>query len=133
MPPVLKYFKPEEVEGLDHEFCAKLDQARHIAQIPFVITSGLRTPETNQSLVAKGAAPDSAHLYGLAVDLRVENNHEVFLIISSAFAVGINRFGIYVDESNHPTHVHLDVDKEKVPEVIWVKREGKADSIIATA
>lgn len=126
MPPIFKYFKPEEIGGLDETFVEKLDRARHIAQIPFVITSGLRTPEENQSLVAKGAAPDSAHLYGTAVDLRVENNHEVFLILSSAFAVGINRFGIYVDAANQPTHVHLDVDKEKVPEVIWIKREGVA-------
>lgn len=124
MPHEWKYFKPEEVEGLDDEFVAKLDQARHIAGIPFVITSGLRTPEKNQSII--GAVPNSAHLKGLAVDLRVENGHEVFLIAKAAEKVGITRVGIYVDEKNQPVHVHLDLDPDKPNEVTFVKREGVA-------
>lgn len=122
MPHDWKYFKPEEVEGLDDEFVAKLDQARHIAGIPFVITSGFRTPEKNQSII--GAVPNSAHLKGLAVDLRVENTHEVALICDAAKAVGITRRGIYFDKSLKPVHIHLDVDPDKVSDVIFPKQEG---------
>ena len=116
------YFDDQEVLGLDEEFVAKLDKARHIAGIPFVITSGIRTPETNQSLI--GAAPDSAHLKGLAVDLRVRSSEEVGLIVSAAWVMGITRCGIYVDKAMKPLHIHLDVDPEKEPkECIFVKQE----------
>lgn len=118
------YFTDTEVEGLNEEFVAKLDMARKIAGIPFVITSGLRTPEKNQSVI--GAVPDSAHLKGLAVDLRVENSHEVALIMDAAKAAGIMRRGIYVNKAFEPIHVHLDIDAEKVDEVIFIKQEASA-------
>lgn len=125
MPPEYTYFTAEEVEGLNGEFVAKLDKARHIAQTPFIITSGLRTPEKNQSVV--GSVPDSAHLSGLAVDLRVENSHEVWQIIAALQTVGINRIGIYIDSENKPTHIHCDVDPEKVAQVIFIKREASSN------
>lgn len=131
MPPEYRYFKPSEVEGLNEDFCAKLDQARHLAGIPFKISSGLRSLETNQSII--GASPDSSHIQGLAVDLVVENSHEVYLIVHAAIAVGITRFGIYVNADNVPTHVHLDMATDRVTEVIWVKREGQPNSAPATA
>lgn len=117
------YFTDEEVLGLVPDFVAKLDKARGIAAIPFKITSGLRTLETNKSII--GAVPDSAHLQGLAVDLLVENDHEVYLIISSAISVGMTRFGIYTDSNGIPTHVHLDMATDRVNEVIWIKKEGQ--------
>jgi uncharacterized protein YcbK (DUF882 family) len=132
MPPEYRYFKPEEVVGLDETFVAKLDQARHIAGIPFQITSGLRTLAQNESTV--GAVSDSAHLQGLAVDLVVENDHEVYRIISAGIQVGITRYGIYIDTNGKPHHVHLDVstDDAHVPEVIWIKGDGKPNSAPAT-
>lgn len=133
MPPLYKYFTPEEVEGLNEDFVAKLDLARKFAGIPFTITSGLRTVQENESLVASGAVPDSAHLQGNAVDLRVANNHEVYLIIAAGVSVGITRYGIYLDSEGIPTHVHLDTATDRVSEVIWIKREGKPNSAPATA
>lgn len=121
MPHEWKYFTPEEVLNLDEEFVAKLDQARHLAGFPFVITSGFRTPEKNQSVV--GAVADSSHLKGLAVDLLVANSHEVYLIVTSSIAVGIKRIGIYVNKAFEPIHVHLDMDPDKVAEVIFIKQE----------
>lgn len=121
MPPEYRYFKPEEIAGLDEEFVAKLDQARYLAGFPFIITSGLRTPETNQSLI--GAAPESSHLKGFAVDIHVGNSHEVFLLVHAARVVGITRIGVYVDKEFNPVHVHLDVDPDKVPEVLFIKQE----------
>lgn len=131
MPHEWKYFTAEEVEGLDDEFVAKLDQARHAAQTPFVITSGFRTPEKNQSVV--GAVPDSSHLKGLAVDLLIENSHQVWQIVAGLLTVGINRIGIYVNKENVPTHIHCDTDPDKVPEVIFIKQEGQANSAPANA
>lgn len=131
MPPEYKYFTAEEVEGLNEEFVAKLDQARHIAGFPFVIASGLRTPEKNQSVI--GAVPDSSHLTGMAVDLKVENDNEVCLLVDACHEVGIYRRGIYVDSNNVPTHVHVDVDLTKPQAVIWIKREGQANTAPVSA
>ncbi len=130
---IWKYFKDEEVVGLDPQFVTQLDKARDIAGFPFVITSGFRSPEANQSII--GAVPNSAHLAGLAVDLAVENDHQVYLLISSGASVGITRFGIYINSDGKPTHVHMDVSKDDahVPEVIWIKGEGKPNSAPATA
>lgn len=122
MPPIYKHFTPEEVAGLNEEFCALLDRARHLAGIPFVITSGLRSPDKNDSII--GAVPDSAHLKGLAVDLRVSDSHQVSRIVEACLAMGINRIGIYVNKEMQPVHVHVDWDKTKVAEVIFVKQEG---------
>lgn len=127
----LTYFTAEEVSGLDPEFCSKLDLARKFANIPFKISSGFRSPEKNQSVV--GAVPDSSHLQGLAVDLVVENSHEVYLIIAASVSVGITRFGIYTNNDGIPTHVHLDVATDRVQEVIWVKKEGQPNTAPITA
>lgn len=116
-----KYFTDQEVDGLDPTFIKKLDKARGIAGIPFVITSGYRSPEKNQSVI--GAVPDSSHTKGLAVDLRVRSSHETALIVDAAKTAGINRRGIYVDSYFNPRHVHLDSDTEKVDEVLFVKLE----------
>lgn len=116
-----KHFTDDEVRGLDHGFIEKLDKAREIAGIPFVITSGLRTPEKNQSVI--GAVPDSAHLKGLAVDLRVTSSRDAALIIDAAKAAGISRRGVYVDSCWNPRHIHLDVDPDKIENVLFVKPE----------
>ncbi len=139
MPPEYKYFKPEEVVGLEPEYVAKLDMARaktiDIDEVKrgfaTVITSGLRSVEKNESVI--GAVPDSAHIKGLAIDQAVSNSHEVFLAVAALIAVGITRIGIYVDANGTPTHVHNDVDPDKPQQVIWIKREGQSNSGPATA
>lgn len=115
------YFTDQEVEGLNYEFVARLDKARGIAGIPFIITSGFRLPEKNKSII--GAVADSSHLKGLAVDLRVRTSHESALIIDAAKAVGIDRRGIYVDSYWNPRHIHLDCDTENIGNVIFIKQE----------
>lgn len=115
------HFTDNEVKGLKDELIVKLDKARGLAGIPFVITSGLRSPEANQSII--GAVPDSSHLKGLAVDLRVRSSREAALIIDAAKESGIDRRGIYVDSYWNPRHIHLDVDPDKVADVLFVKSE----------
>ena len=129
MPPRLNYFKPEEVEGLDDEYAAKLDLARgrtiqidpEKKGVAFIITSGFRTPEKNQSVV--GAVPDSSHTKGLATDLRVDSSYQVAIIVEALMSVGINRIGIYVDKDFNPIHIHNDVDPDKPPYVLFIKQE----------
>lgn len=116
-----KFFSDSEVEGLKDEFVTKLEKAREIAGIPFIITSGFRTPEKNKSVI--GSVSDSSHLKGLAVDLRVRSSREAALIIDAAKAADIDRRGIYVDSYWNPRHIHLDVDKEKIENVLFIKRE----------
>lgn len=130
MPPTYKYFTPEEVIGLDPDFVAKLDLAtaktaeinRENRRVPFIITSGFRSPEANKSII--GSVPDSAHTKGLAVDMRVYNSHEVWVIVEALAFVGINRVGIYVDKNWSPIHIHCDVDSEKIDQVLFIKQEA---------
>jgi len=128
VPPEYIYFKPEEVVGLDPEYVAKLDMAtaktaelsEEHRRVPFIITSGLRTPEKNQSV---GGIPTSSHLKGLATDLLVGNSHDVWVMVAALTAVGITRIVIYVDKDFHPVHLHNDVDPEKISQVIAIKQE----------
>lgn len=105
-----KYFKDKEIVGLDIGLVKMLDKARGIAQIPFVITSGLRTADQNG---LDHGVPDSAHLKGLAVDLRVVNDNARFLILEALIYVGFKRIGVEVD------HIHCDIDTEKDVNIIW--------------
>lgn len=130
MPPDFKYFQASEVEGLDVEFVAKLDMATaktaeisdEKRRIPFIVTSGFRSPEKNQSVI--GAVPDSSHLKGLAVDLLVSSSHDVWVMVAALNSVGITRIGIYVDKNWQPVHLHCDMDPEKVSQVVFVKPEA---------
>lgn len=106
------YFNDSEVGGLKDEFIAKLDKARGLAGIPFIITSGFRSLEANQSIA--GSVEDSSHLSGLAVDLRVSESPARFTIVKALIEVGFTRIGIY------DKHVHVDADPTKPQNVIWV-------------
>lgn len=124
-----EYFTDAETEGMDEKFMQKLVTARKKTieldpdrkGVYFRGTSWKRTFEANQSVT--GAVPDSAHLKGLAVDLRVFSSREASLIIDAAKAAGITRRGIYVDSYWNPVHIHLDDDPEKISDVIFVKKE----------
>ncbi len=118
------YFSDEEIKGLDTELVAMLDVARHKAGIPFVITDGLRTPATNTD---PNAVKDSAHLKGLAVDLRCRDYQSLWKILDGLFSSGFKRMGIYfrkVEGKTVPTHIHCDIAKDGKPqEVLWITGE----------
>lgn len=105
------YFKDSEVEGLDPELVSKLDTARKVAGVPFVITSGKRAPEENERAMG---VEGSAHISGKAVDLRVPGSRERFLMLKGLFAAGFTRIGVY------NAHIHVDTDSTKDPDVVWV-------------
>jgi zinc D-Ala-D-Ala carboxypeptidase len=105
------YFTDLEVEGLDPEFVAKLDQARHHAKTPFTITSGKRTPDDNERAMG---VEGSSHCKGLAVDLRCGDSRARKLIVAGLLHAGFSRIGIY------DRHVHVDQDPDKDSDVIWL-------------
>ena len=107
-----KYFKDSEVINLDVGLVKMLDQARELAGIPFIITSGFRTPGEN---AMAGGVKDSAHLKGIAVDLRCSSSRERFLILKGLFSVGFPRIGIYKN------HIHADIDVIKDLNVCWLE------------
>jgi len=107
----LTYFTDDEVIGLDQELCAMLDRARGLAQVPFKITSGFRTPDKNDEL--PNSVKDSAHLTGNAVDLACSDSVERYAMVTALLQSGFNRIGIY------GLHVHADNSKTLPQGVIW--------------
>lgn len=133
----LKYFHPEAdplMKTIDDDTMALLDQARALAGIPFVITSGGRTKAENAKL--KDAVPDSAHLIDpktgtcCAVDLDCQDSHTLWRMIGGLMDRGAaKRIGIYVKRDPEapgrliPHHVHVDTDDTKAQEVIFLEEE----------
>jgi uncharacterized protein YcbK (DUF882 family) len=112
----VRYFDREEFGYADdiepdESFVRMLDDARHLAGMPFELTSAIRTVEHNEEV---GGVPDSAHLSGQAVDILCESSRARFLILSALLEVGFTRFGVA------DSFVHVDVDDGKPQEVVWV-------------
>lgn len=107
------YFRDSEVVGLKPEFVTLLDQARGLAGVPFIITSGYRDLAHN---AAVGGVQDSAHETGLAVDLLVKDGISGEKINAALHQVGIKRFGYYTDG-----HIHCDIDYSKPNPCYWIK------------
>ena len=81
-----KHFKNIE-DNMNVDFLAKLDEAREYANIPFI--------------------------KGLAVDIKVNDSRQRFLVLDSLIAVGFTRIGIA------GTFIHVDSDFDKSQNVIW--------------
>jgi uncharacterized protein YcbK (DUF882 family) len=107
----MSYFSPEELKGLDQRLIVRLIRAREYAQVPFVITSGKRTPEEN---AAAGGVKGGAHERGLAVDMAAPTSRIRFQMVRGLITAGFNRVGVY------DRHVHADVDDSLPQQVLWV-------------
>ncbi len=103
-----KYFTDAEVAGLQPQLVDMLEKAREFADVPFIITSGYRTPGYNASL---GGAPNSAHTRGLAVDLRCSDDWTRFRILRGLFFAGFTRI------EQCPRHIHADCAPDLVQNV----------------
>jgi uncharacterized protein YcbK (DUF882 family) len=125
----LKYFKNEEFDdkdlpgswiNMDRKFVELCDLARSKCDFPWKITSGFRTQDTLNRLIAQGykASPTSEHLDGKAIDVVATTDSQRFQIVSAAMAVGISRIGI----STKRGFVHLgfgDSNGSKNANRIW--------------
>ena len=109
---MFKYFKDSEIIGLDLGLVQMLDRAREYAEIPFIITSGYRSPEHE---ISKGRNANGPHTTGKAVDLKCTNDRERFLILKALFYCGFLRIG---DEKDH---IHVDICTEKDVNIVWLK------------
>lgn len=107
----LTYFTDDEVKGLDQELCAMLDRARGLSGVPFVITSGLRTQDVNDSLA--NSVKDSSHLTGNGVDLACEESGPRFNMLRGLILAGFKRIGIY------EKHIHADNSLTLPQDVFW--------------
>ncbi len=105
-----RWFTDDETRGLDPKLVEMLDHARGLAKVPFYITSGLRTPDSN---AAAGGVEDSSHTRGLGVDLACSSSVARMRIVSSLLIVGFRRIGIY------DRHIHCDIDESLPQGVMW--------------
>ena len=90
------------------------DAARDIANEPFVITSGYRTPRHNTNV---GGVENSAHVGGWAADIVITSFEQGQRIAKALYAAGFRRIGI----AN--TFIHADNDPTKAP-AIWGYPQG---------
>lgn len=106
-----KYFSDEEVAGLDVALVIMLDKMRESAGLPIVITCGLRDPEHNSEV---GGKTDSAHLTGLAADIRCPDSQTRFALVKGALVAGFTRIEVGTE------HIHVDIDSTKPQNVIFL-------------
>lgn len=115
----LKYFKPGEFvcrcgcggNDMQPTFLWKLEQARELAGISFIVTSGFRCSDHNQAV---GGKPYSDHITGRGTDIVAKSGRDRFLIVNAAINAGITRIGIAKD------FIHLGDGKENPKRVIWI-------------
>jgi len=115
-----KYFKKSEFSckccgknNVSPELMEKLDKAREIAGIPFVVNSGCRCAMANKEA---GGVSDSPHLGGYAADIKAQASRDRFLILMGLIDAGFNRIGI------GRLFIHADIDPDKDKDVTWVYR-----------
>lgn len=112
---MLKYFnkiQDPKMIGLTDKLMSMLDNARHIAGVPFIITSGLRTEEHNKEV---GGMADSSHLRGLACDIACSDSPTRYLMLYSFFVAGFKRIEVCTN------HLHVDIDETKDQRVCFLK------------
>ena len=120
---MINYFKYHEFDSplqqgsgqlMQPSFLYLLNQARHIAGIPFEITSGFRVEADIERLEKEGykVSKNSSHLKGYAADIACESGLERLKIVQSLLEAGFTRIGIA------KTFIHVDNDPDK-PNSIW--------------
>lgn len=99
-----------QMEDMDVDFMHRLDTARAISDIPYIINSAYRTEEYEKS---QGRDGSSSHTKGIAVDIKAEQSRIRFLVLDGLRKAGFNRIGLGED------FIHVDSDQNKSRNVIW--------------
>lgn len=114
-----KYFSEAEfkrcspacsLQDMQQHTLDRLDKARELAGIPFVINSAYRSPEWEKDRDRTGTG---AHTTGCAVDIRCNSDANRMKIIKACLAAGFTRVGI------GRSYIHVDDDPNKTQNVIW--------------
>lgn len=118
--PQVEYFSHKEFDSpdiinsgllMDNDFVLLLNEARKVANIPFIINSGYRSKSHNAKV---GGKKNSSHLKGLAVDIKCTNSRDRYIILRSLISCGFHRIGI------GKTFIHVDMDQSKSHKVSWL-------------
>jgi len=102
----------EPAMQMDAEFMKKLQTLRELYGGGLTVTSGIRCEKHNASS-AVGGKPDSAHLSGVAADIKCDSSMQRYKLLSAALML-FDRVGV---ASNF---LHLDSAKGKAQSVCWV-------------
>lgn len=114
-----KYFSEREfqkcvpacsLQNMQQHTMDRLDRARMMAGIPFVLNSAYRSRKYE---LAKGRTGTGAHTSGCAVDIRCNSDANRYKIVEALLLAGFTRIGI------GKTYVHADDDITKTQNVIW--------------
>jgi zinc D-Ala-D-Ala carboxypeptidase len=95
---VVKFFKREEFKcrccGEEHmgaDFLEKIEKAREISGVPYVITSGWRCGKHNKEI---GGKSKSEHIYGQGADIVADTSTIRFHIMRGLILAGFRRIGL---------------------------------------
>lgn len=97
--------------NISPDLITKLDEARDMYHQPMTIESGSRCSAWNKH---EGGKRTSAHLKGLAADIRCTAPRDRFRLLNIFYILGFKRIGI------GRTFIHVDISKELDPEVTWL-------------
>ena len=102
--------EPGSGSNMQKDFLDKLDAAREIANVPFVINSGYRSQARNKKV---GGVKNSSHTTGWAADIACSNSRDRYITVNALMSAGFNRIGI------GDTFIHVDCDPKKSENVMW--------------
>lgn len=87
--------------AMSESFMTKLDKARSIAGIPFVLNCAYRSKEWD---ISKGRSGRSYHCSGRAVDIRCKDSESRWKIIHACTQVGLSvgLYGRFLHVDNRP-------------------------------
>lgn len=97
---------------MSEELLDKLFRARARAGVPFIITSGFRCEEHNRKC---GGKPSSAHLRGMAVDVKYPDSRGAYKMLKAFLEVGFVRLGKHDGQG----FFHVDCDRSLPQEVFF--------------
>ena len=113
----LKYFKWSDFacnccagNHTNPESAKRLDKAREISGVPFIVNSAYRCEVHNQDVGSKS----SVHPGGYAFDIKATDSRSRYNILKGMQKAGFTRIGIA------KTFIHCDDDPSKASDVIWV-------------
>tara|TARA_R110002020_G_scaffold346394_1_gene560264 strand:+ start:110 stop:511 length:402 start_codon:yes stop_codon:yes gene_type:complete len=130
----LRYFQLKEFSSPDDkESCKKMnprflkfiDELRHRCGFGFYVTSGFRTKNYHKSLTRRGyhTIPTSAHLKGLAADIRIMDSTKRALFIGHALELCHELdlpFRVGVAGKEKGNFCHIDIDESKSNPRMWI-------------
>jgi len=99
-------------EGIKDDLVFHLQMVRDLLSIHrvMIITSGYRCEKHNREV---GGIEGSAHIKGLAADIKYDDVSHKFMLIHAIMKVGFKRIGIY------DSFIHVDLDETKAQMVMW--------------